>query len=148
MRSLSKGSCQTHPHQKQIAPAHAIAAKGVLETQQKPAMIANAELAVVTVRTAKYAHLDLYKLSFALVTDLEEGFTRHVLDAWVGLMHELEELVHHGLQELPMVAQKAWILSHHIPAAKKATLSEGSTNCMHGHDLSVTLVTTDCFLAF
>ena len=115
-------------------------------------MIANAELAVVTavvtVRTAKHAHLDLYKLSFALVADLEEGFARHVLDAWVGLMHELEELVHHGLQELPMVAQKAWILPHHVPAAKKATLSKGLTNCMHGHVLSVTLVTTDCCLAF
>ena len=111
-------------------------------------MIANAELAVVTVRTTTHAHLDLYKLSFALVTDLEEGFTGHVLDAWVSLMHELEELVDHGLQELPMVAQKAWILTHHIPAAKKATLSGGLTNCMHGHALSITLVTTDCFLAF
>ncbi len=82
-------------------------------------MISNAELADVTVRTAKHAHLDLYKLSFALVTDLEEGFTRHVLDTWVSLMHEFEELVHHGLQELPMVAQETWILAHHIPERKR-----------------------------
>ncbi len=40
-------------------------------------MISNAELADVTFRAAKHAQLDLYKLSFALVTDLEEDFTGH-----------------------------------------------------------------------
>ncbi len=110
-------------------------------------MMSSATLADVIVRTAKHAHLDLYKLSFALVTDLEEGFTRHVLDAWVSLMHELKELVHHGLQELPMVAQEAWILAHHIPAGKGSAMSKGLTNCMHGHNLFITFVKTDRFLA-
>ncbi len=64
------------------------------------------------------AHLDLYKLSFALVTDLEEGLARHVLDARMSLMHELKQLVHDGLQELPVVAQKAGILADHIPVAR------------------------------
>jgi len=76
-------------------------------------------IADATVRTARHAHLDLYKLPFALMTDLEEGFTCHVLDTWVSLMHEFEELVHHGLQELPMVAQETWILAHHIPERKR-----------------------------
>ncbi len=64
-------------HRKPQALAQAGAAKGTFRSQQKPDMISSATLTVVTFRTAKYAHLDLYKLSFALVTDLEEGFTRH-----------------------------------------------------------------------
>lgn len=61
-------------------------------------------------------HLNLHKLSSALVTDLEEGLASHVLDARVSLMHELKQLVHNSLQELPVVAQKPGILPHHIPA--------------------------------
>ena len=127
-------------HQQQHSLAQLLLPRVAWQSQQKPAMVSSAELADIIGMTVTHAHLDLYKLSFALVTDLEEGFTRHVLDAWVSLMHELEELVHHSLQELPMVAQKAWILAHHIPAAKKAALSKVWTDCMHDHDLSITFV--------
>lgn len=62
------------------------------------------------------AHLNLHKLSLAFVADFEEGLTRHVLDTRMSLMHELKELVHNSLQELPVIAQEAGILPHHIPA--------------------------------
>ena len=68
------------------------------------------------VRELGVTHLNLHKLSSALVTDLEEGLASHVLDARVSLMHELKQLVHDSLQELPVVAQKPGILPHHIPA--------------------------------
>ena len=55
------------------------------------------------------------KLSFALVADLQEGLAGHVLDAGLRLVHELNQLVHHRLQELPVVAQEARVLAHHIP---------------------------------
>ena len=51
------------------------------------------------------------------MADLEEGLARHVLDTWVGLMHELKQLVDHSLQELPVIPQEAWILPDHIPAS-------------------------------
>ena len=35
----------------------------------------------------------------------------------VRLVHELKQLVDHCLQELPVVAQEAGVLAHHIPAA-------------------------------
>ncbi len=39
------------------------------------------------------------------------------LHAGMCLVHELEELVDDRLQELPVVAQEARVLPHHIPAA-------------------------------
>ena len=62
------------------------------------------------------AHLNLHKLAFAFVADLEESLTRHVLNTGMSLMHKFKELIHHSLQELPMIAQEAWILPNHIPA--------------------------------
>ena len=62
------------------------------------------------------AYLNLHKLPSALVADLEKGLTSHVLHARMGLMHELKQLVHHCLQELPVVAQESGILAHNIPA--------------------------------
>lgn len=68
-------------------------------------------------RASANAHLNLHKLASALVADLEEGLTRHVLNTGVGLMHKLKELVHDSLQKLPVVAQEAGILAHHVPEA-------------------------------
>ena len=59
-------------------------------------------------------HLDLYKLPPALLRNLDEGVTRHVLHSLVGLVHELEKFVHDRLQEAPVGAEKAWILSHYV----------------------------------
>ena len=58
-----------------------------------------------------------HEFAFALVRDLEEGLTSHVLHAGVRLVHKLKELVHHRLQELPVVPQEARVLPHHIPAS-------------------------------
>lgn len=65
------------------------------------------------------------EFALALVADLEEGLAGHVLDARVRLVHELEQLVHDRLQELPVVAQEPRILSHHIPAL----MPESSHSC-------------------
>lgn len=37
------------------------------------------------------------------------------LYARVGLMHKLKELVDHSLEELPVCAQKLWVLTNNIP---------------------------------
>lgn len=60
-------------------------------------------------------------VSAADLCDLEEGVTSHVLHAGVLLVHELEQLGHHGAQELPVLlrAEEAGVLAHHIPAAQK-----------------------------
>ena len=63
------------------------------------------------------------KLPLALVADLQEGLAGHVLDTRVHLVHELEQLVHHCLQELPVVPQKPRILPNHIPAVIRSGLS-------------------------
>mmetsp|Transcript_41703 Transcript_41703/g.77115 ORF Transcript_41703/g.77115 Transcript_41703/m.77115 type:complete len:336 (+) Transcript_41703:162-1169(+) len=46
--------------------------------------------------------LERDELSLALGRDFEEGVARHVLDARVALVHELEQLVHDRLQKLPV----------------------------------------------
>ena len=68
-------------------------------------------------------YLNLHELSFALVANLQESFTSHVLHPRMGLMHELKQLVHNCLQELPVVAQESGILTHHIPANEHALKS-------------------------
>jgi len=54
------------------------------------------------------------KVPLALGGDLDKGVTRHVLHTLVKLVHKLEELVHHGLEELPVKLQKAGVLSHNV----------------------------------
>jgi hypothetical protein len=66
-------------------------------------------------RGAEEPHLLHHKLALALVGDLEERVARHVLHARVRLVHELEELVDHGLQELPVGAQELGVLADDIP---------------------------------
>ncbi len=61
------------------------------------------------------ADLKLDELEFALVADLEEGFAGHVLDTRVGLMHELKQLIHHRLKELPVIFEETGILANHVP---------------------------------
>ena len=63
------------------------------------------------------------KLPLALVADLQEGLTGHVLDTRVHLVHELEQLVHHCLQKLPVIPQKPRVLPNHIPAMTRSGLS-------------------------
>ena len=41
-------------------------------------------------------------MASTLLRDLDEGVTGHILHPIMGLMHELKQLVHHRLQELPM----------------------------------------------
>lgn len=40
------------------------------------------------------------------------------LHSRVGLVHELKQLVHHCLEELPVLAQELGVLAHHIPAGQ------------------------------
>lgn len=40
-------------------------------------------------------------------------------------MHELKQLVHDCLQKLPVIAQEAWVLAHHIPERTYATVIYG-----------------------
>ena len=60
--------------------------------------------------------LQRHELALALLRDLEEGVAGHVLHARVLFVHELEELRHHGAQELPVLgrAEEAGVLPHHI----------------------------------
>ena len=44
----------------------------------------------------------LYEVSPAFLRYLDEGVTRHVLHSIMSFMHELKQLVHHCLQELPV----------------------------------------------
>ena len=48
------------------------------------------------------SHLDLHELAATLDGDLDEGVAGHVLHSLVGLVHELEQLVHNRLQEPPV----------------------------------------------
>ena len=83
------------------------------------------------------AYLNLHKLASALVADLEKGLTSHVLHSRMGLMHELKQLVHHCLQELPVVAQEPGILAHNIPAT---TCAQGRTLQLYKSDLCDSVV--------
>ena len=86
-------------------------------------------MSVTCSRASANAHLDLHKLASALVADLEEGLTRHVLNTGVGLVHKLKELVHDSLQKLPVVAQEPGILAHHIPEAARIFIKDtGNTS--------------------
>lgn len=49
-----------------------------------------------------------------LLRDLEERVARHVPHARVQLVHELDQLVHHGSQELPVCPQETRILPHYV----------------------------------
>mmetsp|Transcript_18783 Transcript_18783/g.59888 ORF Transcript_18783/g.59888 Transcript_18783/m.59888 type:complete len:439 (-) Transcript_18783:909-2225(-) len=62
----------------------------------------------------RLAVLHAHKLGAALLADLEEGVARHVLHARVRLVHELEQLIHHRLEELPVRDQEARVLSHDV----------------------------------
>lgn len=45
-----------------------------------------------------------------LLRDLEERIARHVLNPRVKLVHELEQFVHHGAEELPVRPEEARVL--------------------------------------
>ena len=65
---------------------------------------------------ARIACLEDHELALALVRDFQERLAGHVLDARVRLVHELEQLVDHRLEEFPVVAQEPRVLAHHVPA--------------------------------
>ena len=52
-------------------------------------------------------HTDLYEMSPALLSNLDEGVAGHVLHTIVRLVHELKQFVHHCLQELPVCSAHA-----------------------------------------
>mmetsp|Transcript_45691 Transcript_45691/g.133032 ORF Transcript_45691/g.133032 Transcript_45691/m.133032 type:complete len:544 (-) Transcript_45691:1018-2649(-) len=54
------------------------------------------------------------ELLLALLANFQKGLDGHLLHARECLMHELEELEDHGLQELPMGPQEARILAHDV----------------------------------
>ena len=60
------------------------------------------------------SHLNLNKLSPTLDGDLDERVAGHILDAFVGLVHELEQLVHHCLQEPPVGPEESGVLAHDV----------------------------------
>ena len=45
-------------------------------------------------------------------------------------MHELKQLVDHCLEELPVVAQEAGVLTHHIPAQDGEREGRGVSSCV------------------
>lgn len=53
-------------------------------------------------------------MSPALVRDFDEGIASHVLNAFVSLVHEFEELIDNGFQKFPMRTQKPRILSDDV----------------------------------
>ena len=59
-------------------------------------------------------YLNLNKLPPALEGNLDEGVTGHVLYSLVGLVHELKQLVDHGLEEPPVRPQEPGVLSHDV----------------------------------
>ena len=58
------------------------------------------------------SHLDLHELAATLDGDLDEGVAGHVLHSLVGLVHELEQLVHNRLQEPPVGSTEIVIVNH------------------------------------
>ena len=60
------------------------------------------------------AKLNRDKVAATLLSDLDERVARHVLNSLVGLVHEFEQLVHYGLQELPVRTKKARVLADHV----------------------------------
>ena len=53
-------------------------------------------------------------MALALVSNLDEGVAGHVLNTLVCLVHEFEQLVDHGLQELPVRLQESRVLAHNV----------------------------------
>mmetsp|Transcript_18416 Transcript_18416/g.59909 ORF Transcript_18416/g.59909 Transcript_18416/m.59909 type:complete len:862 (-) Transcript_18416:1209-3794(-) len=58
----------------------------------------------------RLAHLHDDEAAFALDANLQKCVARHVLHPRVRLVHKLEQLVHHHLEELPVQSQEARIL--------------------------------------
>mmetsp|Transcript_5554 Transcript_5554/g.18318 ORF Transcript_5554/g.18318 Transcript_5554/m.18318 type:complete len:446 (-) Transcript_5554:816-2153(-) len=56
------------------------------------------------------ANLHDHELALALDCDFQKSVARHVLHTRVGFVHELEQLIHHGFQELPVQTQKPRVL--------------------------------------
>lgn len=54
------------------------------------------------------------KVPATFLRDLDEGIACHVLHAFMCLVHELEQLVNDGFEELPMCFQEARILSNNV----------------------------------
>lgn len=63
---------------------------------------------------SKFALLLLDKVALALLRNLDERVTGHVLYTLVGFMHEFKELVDNGLQKLPMGLQEPRILTNRV----------------------------------
>ena len=55
-----------------------------------------------------------YEMSPALLSDLDERVTGHILHTLVRFVHELEEFVHDRLQEFPMGFQEARVLTDDV----------------------------------
>ena len=49
-----------------------------------------------------------------LLGDFDEGVTSHVLDTLVRFVHELEQLVHNSLEELPVRLQETGVLADNV----------------------------------
>mmetsp|Transcript_9758 Transcript_9758/g.22379 ORF Transcript_9758/g.22379 Transcript_9758/m.22379 type:complete len:254 (-) Transcript_9758:605-1366(-) len=60
------------------------------------------------------ALLSANKLKPAPLRDLEEGLASHILHARMQLVHELEQLLDHSLEELPVCLEKPRVLPHHV----------------------------------
>lgn len=58
--------------------------------------------------------LECHEMPSALVGDLDESIAGHILDTLVRLVHELEKLVDHRFQELPVRLQESRVLAHDV----------------------------------
>ena len=59
------------------------------------------------------------ELAPAFSSDFEECVAGHVLYTVVGFVHEFEELVDHGFQELPVLSEEARVLADHVHDARR-----------------------------
>lgn len=58
--------------------------------------------------------INLHEHLFCQFSDLEIRLTCHVLHTRVNLMHKLVQLIHHSLQEGPVIDQETWELPYNI----------------------------------
>jgi hypothetical protein len=55
-----------------------------------------------------------YEVPPTLLSNFDESVAGHVLDTFVGFVHEFKQFVYHRLEELPMSLQEPGVLTNDI----------------------------------
>ena len=63
----------------------------------------------------RLASLLHHEMAPTFLGNLDERIASHVLDTFMGLVHELKKLVDDSLQELPMRLQESGVLADDVP---------------------------------